>query len=373
MAIPSKLDHRVRRPGGLARLVAYAILAGIAATATAQTARTARTARIAPAMQSCYDGEDLADTKACRMQAWATYQALQVAQVKYGLRGETCQFGSDITGDDLVDRVRVEARQLASQSPYSTVVTTMMATLSPPSECPFGVAKEVGGLKAGALLDLCTQEQKAGSGTICQAWMTAARAALNGLSGREGASNFFCSPADGLDAKSTAQLLADEVARDTKTQARRPAAEVLAEALARQFPCVPPKSEDAIAIFHRALEIFEAYDGKVTAWVAQDTLQPALRQALKSLRPVVSAKAVPATRSASLPKGYVIIESLKFDGRTAELFAIVGPGALAGTLGAAADCGLRYSIAFSASDGTWRNGGYSTQQCSPNEVAYAGK
>src|SRR3982751_2469576 len=109
---------------------------------------------------------------------------------------------------------------------------------------------------------LCTQEQKAGSGTNCQAWITAARAALNGLSGRDGASNFFCPPATGLDAKSTTQLLADEVARETRTQATRPAAEVLAEALARQFPCVPPKSEEAVAIFHRALEIFEASDGK---------------------------------------------------------------------------------------------------------------
>jgi len=123
-------------------------------------------------------------------------------------------------------------------------------------------------------------------------------------------------------------------------------------------------AQDLTAIASRSLEIVEQHSGKITTLVVPADANPTLIAALKSLRPVIFTKAVPKSKTQTLPKGYLIIETLKVHGNDAKFTGILGPGALAGTLGAGVDCGLRYSITFSLTNGKWENGPYSSQQCS---------
>src|SRR5215813_12325676 len=63
-------------------------------------------------VKDCFDASDLAAARVCRMQVWATYQAIQVAQAKHGMTTKTCQFGVNVTGDKLVDLLRRDIHAL---------------------------------------------------------------------------------------------------------------------------------------------------------------------------------------------------------------------------------------------------------------------
>ena len=93
-----------------------------------------------------------------------------------------------------------------------------------------------------------------------------------------------------------------------------------------------------------------------------------LAAVLKTLRPVVARTSVPKSKTRTLPKGYLIVVSLKITGKDAKFESILGPGGLAGTLGLGADedCGLHYVIPFSQSNGKWgQDGTYQERQCTP--------
>jgi len=316
-------------------------------------------------VKDCFNASDLAAATACRMQVWATYQAIQVAQAKHGMTTKTCQFGVNVTGDKLVDLLRKDIRALPVGVSRSIVAETI-ALLSPPVDCTLGVATDVGGLAAGSLLNICMQGIKpGGNADTCWAYVAAMRDSLGELSAYK-AEKFFCEPNENISTKDAILLLADEIKRDIKAQQVRPAAEVMAEALSRRYPCNSGNTtEDFAAIASRALEIIEHDAGKVTALVPPANADSNLAAALKTLRPVVVRASVPKSKTRTLPKGYLIVVGLKITGKDAEFESVLGPGALAGTLGADEDCGLHYSIGFSQSNGKWQVGTGKIQQCTP--------
>ena len=188
-------------------------------------------------VKDCFDASNLAVATSCRMEVWATYQAIQVAQAKHGMTTKTCQFGVNVTGDKLVDLLRKDIRALPVGVSRSIVAETI-ALLSPPADCTLGVATEVGGLAAGSLLNICMQGTKAGGNADnCWAYVAAMRDSLSVLSGYKESEKFFCAPSASISIKDAILLLVDETKRDIKAQQVRPAAEVMAEALSRKYRC----------------------------------------------------------------------------------------------------------------------------------------
>jgi hypothetical protein len=318
-------------------------------------------------MAVCFDNTNSAAAKACHMAALATYQAVQVAQAKYGWISRTCQFGKNITETELVDRLRDEylpIREKLSRDEIPAAV--FLVLLGPPAKCPLGTATEVGGLTAGSLLSMCIQASK-GTGDLdtCWAYITALRDSLSVLSGTKGADPFFCSPKTAVTIKNVTLLLIRETKRDINKQQTRPAAEVMAEALAREYPCRAESPQDYLTVTRRVLEIIEQHGGKTSTLVMPSDADPALAGALNGLRKIVERTAIPKSETQTLPKEYLVIESVGFVGNYAKFVGTLGPGALAGTMGADTDCGLSYSITFRSVDGNWQNGPYWTEQCSP--------
>lgn len=318
-------------------------------------------------MAVCFDNTNSAAAKTCRVEALATYQAIQVAQIKYGWISRTCQFGKNVTETDLIDRLREEYLPISNKLSHDEIpAAVFLVLLGPPAKCPLGTATEVGGQTAGSLLSMCIKASK-GNGDLdtCWAYITALRDSLSVLSGTKGADPFFCSPKDAVSIKNATLLLIREIKRDVNKQQSRPAAEVMAEALAREYPCRAESPQDYLKVTRRVLEIIEQHDGKTSALVMPTDGDPALPGALSGLRKIVERTAIPKFRTQTLPKEYLVIESIGFVGHYAKFVGTLGPGALAGTMGVDTDCGLRYSITFRSVDGAWQNGPYWTAQCSP--------
>jgi hypothetical protein len=318
-------------------------------------------------MSICFDNSTSAAAKACHMAASATYQAVQVAQAKHGWISSTCQFDKNITEKELVDLLREEylpIREKLSRDEIPAAV--FLVLLGPPAKCPLGTATEVGGLTAGSLLSMCIQASK-GTGDLdmCWAYIAALRDSFSVLSGTKGADPFFCSPKTGVTIKNATLLLIRETKRDINKQQTRPAAEVMAEALAREYPCRAESPQDYLTVTRRVLEIIEQHGGKTSALVIPTDGDPALPGALSGLRKIVERTAIPKSKTQTLPKEYLVIESIGFIGHYAKFVGTLGPGALAGAEGADTDCGLRYSITFQSVDGAWQNGPYWSEQCSP--------
>jgi hypothetical protein len=193
-----------------------------------------------PSMKDCFDASNPASAKVCRMQVWATYQAVQLAQARHHMTEKTCQFDANITADALVDSLRADFLRLQAQFPDMAIVAMTIGVLSPPQDCPMGVATKVNGLTTGALLKMCMDGFKAGGDPdVCLGYAAAMRDSLNVLSGYEGADDFFCPPKGGLgfSVKEVVKLLIAETKLDIKAQEARPAAEVMAEALSRKYAC----------------------------------------------------------------------------------------------------------------------------------------
>jgi TPR repeat protein len=108
-------------------------------------------------------------------------------------------------------------------------------------------------------------------------------------------------------------------------------------------------------------------DGPISFVVPADA-DADLVAALRSSGNIVQRAAVPKSEMYTLPKGYFIVEKITYAGDKGEVVGVAGPGALKGTLGADADCGIRYAISFSRRDGKWANGSYETQSCVPSYV-----
>lgn len=116
-------------------------------------------------------------------------------------------------------------------------------------------------------------------------------------------------------------------------------------------------------IARAALVVVEREDGPITAVIAPDGADPALAAALRSLRRVTPREAVPKSKTTTLPKGYLIVEKVRFEGNHGTFTATAGPGVLKDTLGADVDCGKRYIITMWREHGRWANGPYQTQEC----------
>jgi hypothetical protein len=193
-----------------------------------------------PSMKDCFDASNPAAAKVCRMQVWAAYQSVQLAQARHHMTQKTCQFDANITADSLVDSLRADFLRLQAQFPDMAIVAMTIGVLSPPQECPMGIATQVNGLTTGALLKMCMDGFKAGGDPdVCLGYAAAMRDSLNVLSGYEGADDFFCPPKGGLgfSVKEVVKLLIAETKLDIKAQEARPAAEVMAEALSRKYAC----------------------------------------------------------------------------------------------------------------------------------------
>ena len=122
---------------------------------------------------------------------------------------------------------------------------------------------------------------------------------------------------------------------------------------------------DYIEIVSKAVVVLDRADGPVTTFIVPDNAEAELVIALKTVGKISERAALPKSEKYTLPKGYFIVEEIRYKGNTGVVTGIAGPGALKGTLGAEVDCGKRYSISFSRTDGKWENGPYKTKYCVP--------
>jgi len=120
---------------------------------------------------------------------------------------------------------------------------------------------------------------------------------------------------------------------------------------------------DLSQITRAAIAVVEREDGPVTALIAPDSADPALIAALRSVRKLTPRAGVPKAKTVTLPKGYLIVEKVYFEGGHGTFTATAGPGVLKDTLGADVDCGKRYFITVWREKGQWVNGPYQTQDC----------
>jgi hypothetical protein len=189
-------------------------------------------------LEDCFDGATVGG-QSCRMKVKAAYQALQVAQVKHGMKEKTCQFGSSPTADTLVAQLRDVLRFAASQNPKAPIAVLAVGALTSPVSCPNGVAKEVGGLLAGQALNLCKLPPPSGGFDVCLAYIGGLSDALVLASGSGGAEDFICLAPNTAppSQKEAANLLIEEIKRDQNSQQIRPGAELMAEALSKKYPC----------------------------------------------------------------------------------------------------------------------------------------
>jgi hypothetical protein len=318
------------------------------------------------AIADCFDTIDSRAAKACHLQALAAYQALQVAQVKYGMTGASCQFGADVIETELLTQLAQDYPRIKDRlSKYDVTADIVVALLRSPAKCTLGTAKKVDGLDAGSLLSMCALASK-DSGVLdgCGAYLRGLIDALNFVSAYKGAHAFFCSPISNISVSEATSLFIKEMKRDPKKQQTRAAAEVMSDALVRNYPCRAKSPGDYSAIMGRVLAIIEQHDGHVSTLVVPTDSDLALISELKPLRPVIVKSEVPTTAAETLPRGYLLIENIGSTDSDAKFVGTLGPGALAGTLGADDNCGLRYTIIFGIANGGWQAGPYSSRQCS---------
>ena len=118
---------------------------------------------------------------------------------------------------------------------------------------------------------------------------------------------------------------------------------------------------DYIEILRQVVVVLDREDGPITSFIAPADANADLVAALKTVAKTVQRAKVPKSAKYTLPKGYFIVEKIDAD----RVVGIAGPGALKGTLGADIDCGKRYSILFSHTNGKWLSGSYAVQECAP--------
>ena len=190
-------------------------------------------------IKDCYDESNPTRAKLCRTEAWAAYQAIQVVQTQYHTKQQTCQLGTNISSDQLAENLRVNALAFADLTQDMTLAAVVIGSLSPPAHCPLGIAAEIGGLRTGDLLRTCMDGIKPGnSPDACLGIAAAMRDSFAALSGYEGGEDFYCPPGGKQpDAGTVIKLLITETKLDIHKQQHRSAGEVIAEALARAYPC----------------------------------------------------------------------------------------------------------------------------------------
>ncbi len=176
-------------------------------------------------------------TTRCQLQLAGIYHALTTAQARYALARPSCQFPPGLEHAALTERLDADLREILSYSgdqPMNAVVTF---ALFDSSKCKKGVATEPDGYKAAGVLHQCQAGLKDESQQrLCSAYLRGLYEGLSQFSGFEGSRAFTCPPEDGRSIKDVFGLFIDEVIRDPSLQTR-PAAEVLAMAMTRAFPC----------------------------------------------------------------------------------------------------------------------------------------
>src|SRR5256885_9271314 len=103
---------------------------------------------------------------------------------------------------------------------------------------------------------------------------------------------------------------------------------------------------DFAEIARQSLIIVQQNGGRVTNWVVSADADPNLIAGLRSSRNVVVRTLVPASSKYTLPAEYLVVRSIRIDGPVANFDGVLGPGALAGTLGADndLDCGQHFGV-----------------------------
>lgn len=191
-----------------------------------------------PKITDCFQTSNANAAQVCRNIVVATYQAIQVAQAEHGMTLKTCQFGTDIGEDKLIDSIRPYVLDMPDSVMDMPIVALTIATLEASSTCHLGLATRVGGLTAGNFLRNCMQESKQRSMPLaCFAYAGGMSESLNGLSGSDGTDELFCTPNGKIDLKLAVHLFTDTIRRDPGTTQTRPAASVMVDALARKYPC----------------------------------------------------------------------------------------------------------------------------------------
>jgi len=189
-------------------------------------------------LEDCFAGATTA-TQACRMKVKAAYQAVQFAQVRHHLPNKICDFGAGVGTDRLLDGLRQDLLAAAAAAPDVPIAVLTVGMVIDPLTCPKGTARQIDGFAAGQVLNLCKLSPPQGGFDVCLAYIAALRDALAAVSLYDGVDKFVCLPPHTrlVTDKEAASLLIEEIKRDPKAQQVRPAAEVMAEALARRYPC----------------------------------------------------------------------------------------------------------------------------------------
>jgi hypothetical protein len=233
------------------------ILAGIAfwGSAFAKTV-DANVAKFGP-IANCFVATDPIAKQSCRMEALAAYQAVSVVQVNYHSQRKTCQFGSEVTADQLMSEIGSLAMSVSK--PNSDVATVVAGVLGVQVTCDFGLAQRLGGMTTWSLITMCSSGMKDSSSAdlrLCSAYLTGMRNAFYVLSGQDGTDTFTCPPNEPLDFKELVGMLVADmkealVRRKKELEERHerattqdvdraksvPAAESLAHAMSVRYPC----------------------------------------------------------------------------------------------------------------------------------------
>jgi len=189
-------------------------------------------------IDDCFQG-DTAATHACRMKVKAAYQAVQYMQVRHGLPNRICTLGPNANTQQLLDGLRRDLLEIAAAAHNMPIAVLTVGVVVDPLTCPSGKARQIEGLAAGQVLNLCKMPPPQGGFDVCVAYIASLRDALVALSTYKGVDNFFCVPPHArlMGDKEAAQMLIEELKRDLKAQQVRPAAEIFAEGLAHRYPC----------------------------------------------------------------------------------------------------------------------------------------
>jgi hypothetical protein len=189
-------------------------------------------------LSACFEDADKSRMVACQMEVIATYQALQAMQVHFGLRKRYCHFGDKPSTKDLFANVLSHVQPSVSFAGDTPAVPASIVLFEGPADCKLEVSASVDGVSDMKLIGMCQRAFKQGGDPQpCLGYIAGLRDAFTALSGEDGAAAFFCAPKRQPDVKQALQLFIAEVKREHDAKPRRAAAEVMADALKREYPC----------------------------------------------------------------------------------------------------------------------------------------
>jgi hypothetical protein len=182
-------------------------------------------------------GSDHDQAVQCQLHVAGIYHALGTAQARYGLKTPSCQYPRGLEHGALVQHMTPDLRENVAFGRGMHMNVIIAASLLQSKTCTMGVAREADGYKAAGLLHQCQAGAKDHEAQqACAAYVRGLFEGLQQFSGFGGAREFTCVPERGPRIKEMLLAFIDEAVRDPKVQ-QLTAAEVMAMAMARKFPC----------------------------------------------------------------------------------------------------------------------------------------